>query len=104
VEDWNPAPTPDPACTHKSELEYFILHFSADLTTVQVGWVRGSAFVPYQGTLVPEASKLTYQLTDYAGGTLTIELDQGLYVAQVTMFGSGVPVMSCLRAALSPQP
>jgi hypothetical protein len=32
------------------------------------------------------------------------ERDQGVYVAQVVLYGSGVPVMWCLRGALTPQP
>jgi hypothetical protein len=101
----NPAPTPDPTCTQYGPTDYFQLTFSADNSTIKVLMVSGSAATPLNATMGPEANKLTYHLTDsFGGGKITIERDQGVAVAQVIVYGSGVPVIRCLRGALTPQP
>ena len=100
-----PAPTPDPACTQYGPSDYFQLTFGADTSTVNVLMVSGSAAEIFHATFGPEANKLTYHLTDaFAGGKITFERDQGIEVAQVIVYGSGVPVVRCLRGVLTPQP
>jgi len=100
----NPAPTPDPTCTQYGPTDYFQLTFSADNSTIKVLMVSGSAATPLNATMGPEANKLTYHLEAFGGGKITFERDQGVAVAQVIVYGSGVPVIRCLRGALIPQP
>jgi len=33
-----------------------------------------------------------------------VDKDQGVWVAEFTLFGSGAPVVACVRSPLSPQP
>lgn len=105
IDTMHPAPTPDPSCTQTEPVDSVHMTFSSDLSTLTGIFVRGSAAMRFTATLGPEASKLTYHVTDRtAGGVITFEQDQGVYVAQATLFGSGVPVVMCLRGALNPQP
>jgi hypothetical protein len=64
----------------------------------------GSTAWKFSATVGPEASKLTYHVTNLTGGRVFLESDQGVYVAQVILYGSGVPVIWCLRGAMTPQP
>jgi hypothetical protein len=105
IDPEHPAPTPDATCTEYGPTDYYQFTFGADITTVTVLMVRGSAAQAYHATAGPEASKLTYHFTDWTpGGTITFERDKGVEVAQVIMRGSGLPVIRCLRGVLLPQP
>jgi hypothetical protein len=105
IDPQHPAPTPDPSCTQYGGADYLQITFNGDLTTLNVLDVRGSAATQFQATVGPESSKLTYHVTGFlAGGVITFEIDHGVYVAEVILYGSGVPVVQCLRGALTPQP
>jgi hypothetical protein len=104
IDDMNPAPTPDPTCTPSGPASGANLTFSSDVTTLTGVASSGSTAFRFSATVVPEASKLTYHVTNLNGGQVFFERDQGVYVAQVVLYGSGVPVMWCLRGALKPQP
>lgn len=105
IDTEHPAPTPDSSCTQYRAADYVEMTFSADLTTLKVLDVRGSAASHFEATAGPEANKLTYHVTDFmGGGRITFERDQGVYVAQLVLYGSGVPVVQCLRGTMSPQP
>lgn len=105
IDPQNPAPTPDPSCTQFGPADYIQMTFSSDLTTLTVLDVRDSATMTFHATVGPESSRLTYHVTDFlAGGVITFEGDQGVYVAEVVLYGSGVPIVQCLRGALTPQP
>jgi hypothetical protein len=105
IDTLNPAPTPNPSCTQYQDVDSFRLTFSSDAGTLNGLAVRGSAATKFHGTVGPEANKLTYHVDDLlAGGRVFIELDQGVWVGQVVLYGSGVPVARCLRGALTPQP
>lgn len=100
-----PAPTPSSTCTRNTLADSFFLAFGDDIGTVTITWTNVSPPETYHGTLGPEASRITYHLNDaFAGGTMTLEWDQGVAVAQVSIDGSGVPIIVCVRAPLSPQP
>ena len=100
-----PAPTPNPACTKFTHDEVLTLTFSGNMSTVTINWLSPAPAAVFHGTAGPESSKLTYHLTDaFAGGTVTVERDQGMWVAEFTLLGSGAPVLSCVRSPLSPQP
>ncbi len=103
IDDTKPAPTPDPDCTPRA-MSAATLTFSADVTTLTGVASSGSTAFKFSATAGPEADKLTYHVTNITGGEVFFERDQGVYVAQVVLFGSGVPVMWCLRGALDPQP
>lgn len=104
IDDMNPAPTPDPACTQSGLASAAVLTFGSDVTTLTGVASSGSTAFKFSATVGPESSKLTYHVTNLNGGQVFFERDQGVYVAQVVLSGSGVPVMWCLRGALSPQP
>lgn len=105
IDPQNPAPTPDPTCTQYREIDYIQMTFASDASTLTVLDVRGSAAMPFSATVGPESNKLTYHVNNFLGGGLiTFEQDQGVYVAQVILYGSGVPIVQCLRGALTPQP
>jgi hypothetical protein len=104
IDDMNPAPTPDPACTPRGPAAAAELTFSSDLATLTGVASSGSTAFRFSGTLGPEANRLTYHVTSLTGGQVFFEHDLGVYVAQVVLYGSGVPVMWCLRGALTPQP
>jgi hypothetical protein len=101
----NPAPTPDPACTQYEAVDNFLLTFGSDISTLNGLAVRGSAATKFHATVGPESDRLTYHIDDLlAGGRVFIELDHGVYVGEVIVYGSGVPIARCLRGTLSPQP
>lgn len=104
ITDTNPAPTPDPTCTPRGPASAAELTFSSDLTTLTGVASSGSTAFRFSGTAGPEAHRVTYHVTNLTGGQVFFEDDQGVYVAQVILYGSGVPVMWCLRGALTPQP
>lgn len=104
IDDMNPAPTPDPTCTQSGIASAAVLTFGSDTTTLTGVASSGSTAFRFSATVGPESSKLTYHVTNLNGGQVFFERDQGVYVAQVVLSGSGVPVMWCLRGALSPQP
>ncbi len=104
IDDTNPAPTPDPTCTSSGPASAANLTFSSDLTTLTGVASSGSTAFRFSATVGPEANKLTYHVTNLTGGQVFFERDQDVYVAQVALYGSGVPVMWCLRGALTPQP
>lgn len=104
IDDMNPAPTPDSTCTQSGPASAVQLTFSADMATLTAVASSGSAAFRFTATLGPEASRLTYHVEELAGGFVFVERDQGVYVAQVILTGSGVPVLWCLRGALTPQP
>lgn len=100
-----PAPTPSATCTKNTPTDVFSLAFGDTINTVTVTQLNLSPPEIFHGTLGPEANKITYHLNDaFAGGTVTLEWDQGVAVAQVTINGSGVPIIVCVRGPLSPQP
>jgi hypothetical protein len=105
IDTQHPAPTPDPACTQFEDVDTYRLTFGADTSTLNGLAVRGSAATRFHATVGPESDRLTYHIEDFlAGGRVFIELDQGVYVGEVIMYGSGVPIVRCLRGVLSPQP
>jgi hypothetical protein len=104
IDDMNPAPTPDPACKPSGPASAAQLTFSSDVITLTGVASSGSTAFRFSATIGPESNKLTYHVTNLTGGQVFFERDQGVYVAQVVLFGSGVPVMWCLRGALVPQP
>jgi hypothetical protein len=105
IDPEHPAPTPDATCTQYGPADYFLLTFGAHTSTVEVLMVSGSIAATYHATMGPEANKLTYHLADFfTGGKITFEQDHGVEVAQVILYGSGVPVIRCLRGTLLPQP
>lgn len=104
IDDMNPAPTPDPACTPKGPAAAATLTFSADLATLTGVASSGSAAFRFSATAGPEANRITYHVTNLTGGQVFFERDQDVEVAQVVLYGSGVPVVWCLRGALLPQP
>jgi hypothetical protein len=104
IDDMNPAPTPDPACKPSGPASAAQLTFSSDVMTLTGVASSGSTAFRFSATAGPESNKLTYHITNLTGGQVFFERDQGVYVAQVVLYGSGVPVMWCLRGALIPQP
>lgn len=104
IDDMNPAPTPDPTCKPSGPASAAQLTFSSDINTLTGVASSGSTAFRFNATVGPESNKLTYHITNLTGGEVFFERDQGIYVAQVVLFGSGVPVMWCLRGALMPQP
>jgi hypothetical protein len=72
------------------------------IDTGTVTWVNTSPGEIFHGTLGPDAHKITYHLNDaFAGSTVTLEWDQGMAVAQITINGSGVPIIVCVRSPAS---
>jgi hypothetical protein len=104
IDDMNPAPTPDPTCTPSGPASAANLTFSSDVITLTGVASSGSTAFRFSATAGPESNKLTYHVTNLNGGQVFFERDQGVYVGQVVLYGSGVPVMWCLRGALTPQP
>jgi hypothetical protein len=105
IDTQHPAPTPNPACTQFEDVDTYRLTFGADISTLRGLAVRGSAATKFSATVGPESDRLTYHIEDFlAGGRIFIELDQGVYVGEVIIYGSGVPIVRCLRGVLSPQP
>jgi hypothetical protein len=104
IDDMNPAPTPDPTCKPSGPASAAQLTFSSDLTTLTGVASSGSTAFRFSATTGPEAHRVTYHVTSLTGGQVFFEHDLGVYVAQVVLYGSGVPVMWCLRGALMPQP
>lgn len=105
IDTANPAPTPAASCTQYGPADYFRLTFSSDASSVTVLGVKGSAATTFHAAAGPESDRLTYHVSDFlAGGVIFIERDQGIYVAQVVLYGSGVPIAWCLRGAMTPQP
>jgi len=104
IDDMNPAPTPDSTCTQSGPASAAQLTFSADMATLKAVASSGSTAFRFTATLGPESSRLTYHVEDLTGGFVFVERDQGVYVAQVVLSGSGVPVVWCLRGTLTPQP
>jgi hypothetical protein len=105
IDTMHPAPTADPSCTQTEPVDSVHMTFSSDIGTLTGIFVRGSAAIRFSATLGPEANKLTYHVTTpSAGGLITFEQDQGVGVAQATLLGSGVPIVMCIRGALTPQP
>lgn len=104
IDDTNPAPTPDPTCTPNGPVASAYFTFSSDLTSLTGTASQGSTAWRFDAIVGPESNKLTYHVTNLMGGRVYLEGDQGVYVAQVVLYGSGVPVMWCLRGALTPQP
>lgn len=99
-----PAPTSSANCISRGGAESLSLAFGNDISTVTLTWSDATPTVMH-GTLGPESDKVSYHIDDaFAGGLLTFEWDQGVAVAQVTIYGSGVPVITCVRAPLVPQP
>jgi hypothetical protein len=103
IDDTNPAPTPDSTCTARA-VSSAVFTFSSDLGSLTGTASSGSTAWKFSATAGPEASKLTYHVSNLTGGLIFFERDQGVHVAQVVLYGSGVPVMWCLRGALTPQP
>jgi len=105
IDPAQPAPTPDPACTQYQSVDYAQLTFGSDSSTLDGIVVRGSSAMKFHATFGPESDKLTYHIEDLlGGGRVFLQHDQGVYVGQVVIYGSGVPVVWCLRGALTPQP
>lgn len=104
IDDMHPAPTPDPTCSPNAIAAAATLTLSADLTTLTGVASSGSAAFRFTATVGPEASRVTYHVTNLTGGEVFFERDQGVWVAQVVLYGSGVPVIWCLRGTLIPQP
>lgn len=105
IDTQHPAPTPDPTCTQNRPADYFQFTFGPDTASLKGLMVSGSAAQPFNATLGPEANKLTFHITDLlAGGIITFERDKDIAVAQAIVYGSGVPVVRCLRGELIPQP
>lgn len=100
-----PAPTPSATCTRNTPVDAFSLAFGDTINTVTVTWVNESPPEILHGTLSDKDKMITYQLNDaFAGGTVTLEWDQDVAVAQVTINGSGIPIIVCVRGSLLPQP
>jgi hypothetical protein len=75
------------------------LTFAADLERVEVESLQGTDRLT--GTLLRvRASRFVYGLDAFAGGELSVWFDAGEVEAEITLFGSGVPVASSTRGVL----
>ena len=77
--------------------------FSADLMQVELVAMEGAERLV--GTQQERTSdRIAYDLDAFAGGALIVRWDQPTLEAELTLFGSGVPITSSSRGVLAPQP
>jgi len=92
------------ACKPTDSTAVYNLVFSTDGSTVQLVRMDGVQEATVTGTLKEQTeSRLRYQLNTGPGGAeLLVWKNSGVLIAQFTIFGSGVPVISCIQSPMVP--
>lgn len=80
------------------------LHFSADGTKVSIVRTDPVEEQVLTGALYQQFdSRLVYRIDNaFAGGELVVWRDNGALIAKLSLFGSGVPVIWCIEAPMTP--
>jgi hypothetical protein len=87
-------------CVPSAPSARYSLVFSADGTKVKISRTDPVQEVDLNGTLDRQSeSQIVYRLDAFAGGELIIKPG---HVAQLVIFGSGRPVLSCIEAPMKP--
>jgi hypothetical protein len=94
----------DSTCSPPDPAAVYSLTFSADGTTVSAVRRDQPDEVVLNGTRVESTdTRVRYGIDDgWTGGDLVVELVSGIVVAELVMYGSGVPIIWCIRAPLEP--
>lgn len=90
-------------CRPSDGTAHYNLVFSADATSVRIVRTDPVQEPVVNGVLSTSSeARLTYDLTNlFAGGALVIDRVDGNFVAELVIFGSGVPVVSCIESAMT---
>ena len=90
-------------CRPSDTSAHYALAFSSDLGQVQIARADPVQEPIVNGTLSSQSdTRLVYNLTNlFAGGQLTVDVVDGKLVAQYAVFGSGVPVISCIQSTMT---
>ena len=93
------------ACKPSDPQAIYDLIFSADGTKVHIVRADPVQEVTMDGTLQPQSDAgLVYAIDNgWAGAELAIRRDNGILTAQLSVFGSGVPVVSCIESPMAVQ-
>jgi hypothetical protein len=87
-------------CVPSDPAARYTLAFSADGTQVKISRADPVQEVNLNGTLDRQSeSQIVYRLDAFAGGELIVKAG---HVAQLVIFGSGRPVLSCTEAPMKP--
>ena len=91
------------ACGYDRAAVYDLI-FSADGTAVRIVRMDPVQEATLDGTAYQQSeSSLVYNLTPtFAGGQLSIRREGSAFFAQLVIFGSGVPVIWCIDAPMTP--